>query len=66
MRQRNNMNMPATPRISDPLIFAMVASLVPKTAVFPLASPVGLGVIEAPGARVVFGVRNGEVVFPMV
>jgi hypothetical protein len=60
------MNMLATPSISDPLIFVMVALLVPKIYVFPLASPVGLGVIEAPGASVVLGVRKGEVVFPMV
>lgn len=60
------MNTPATPSISVPLTLAIPASFVPKTAVFPLASPVGLGVIEAPAARVVFGVRNGEVEFPIV
>lgn len=60
------MNIPATPSMSLPLTFARLASFVPKTAVFPLASPVGLGVIEAPAARVVFGVRKGEVTFPIV
>lgn len=66
MLQKKNMNIPATPSISEPLTFAKAAPLVPNTAVFPFASPVGLGVIEAPGARVVFGVRKGDVVFPTV
>lgn len=65
--QRKKKNIPATPSITDPLTCASCAPLVVlRTAVFPFASPVGLGVIAAPGARVVFGVRKGEVELPMV
>jgi hypothetical protein len=50
--------MAATPSISEPLIFATRPALfvVLNTAVNPLASPVGLGVIAVPGTWVAFGV----------